>query len=216
MKTLAALSALLTATERSVARSTAYHASENLASAYGYYVDEFAWDATADIFSRDGWKELSFVGTYVGRERIRESLKRRYPNPKSPGFLTQHQIVQPVIHVSADARTARIRTRLFQLGGPAGGEGSWIGGIYEDTSLDEGGTWKLSGMDLDYVWQAASRGGWGRVKTPPAAPDVAMAREFPPDRPLRGPIVAPFPKVQAVPFHYANPVSGRKPAVLLP
>ena len=102
------------------------------------------------------------------------------------------------------------------MGGPAGGEGSWISGIYENTAVDEGGTWKLSGMDLDYVWQAPSRGGWARVKTPPTAPQVAMARELPPDRPLRGSIAAPFPKVHTVPFHYRNPVSGRVPPVLLP
>jgi hypothetical protein len=210
------LESLLAATERSIERSRAYHASENLASAYGYYIDEFAWDETADIFSKDGWKELSYVGTYVGRERIRQSLKLRYPNPKSPNFLTVHQVVQPVIHVSADSRTAKIRARLFQLGSPAGGEGSWISGIYENTSVDEGGTWKLSGMDLDYVWTAPSRGGWVRVTTPPDAPQVPMAKEFPPDRPLRRPVAAPFPKVQAVPFHYKNPVSGRVPPLLLP
>jgi len=216
VKTAAALASLLSATELSVERSKAYHASENLTTAYGYYIDEFAWDDTADIFSRDGWKELSFVGTYVGRERIRQSLKLRYPGPKSPNFLTLHQIVQPVIDVSADARSAKIRVRPFQLGGPAGGEGSWISGIYENTSVNEDGTWKLSGMDLDYVWNAPSRGGWVRIKTPPTAPEVAMAKTFPPDRPLRGSIAAPFPKVHTVPFHYKNPVSGRVPPVLLP
>jgi hypothetical protein len=216
VKTAAALASLVATTERSMERSRAYHASENLATAYGYYIDEFAWDDTANIFSRDGWKELSYVGAYVGRERIRQSLKLRYPNGKSPNFLTLHQTVQPVIHVSADARSAKIRVRLFQLGGPAGGEGSWISGIYENTAVDEDGTWKLSGMDLDYVWNAPSRGGWVRLKTPPTAPQVAMAREFPPDRPLRGSIAAPFPKVHTVPFHYANPVSGRVPPLLLP
>jgi hypothetical protein len=213
--TASAIDALLKATERSVERSKAYHASENLATAYGYYIDEFAWDETADIFSRDGSKELSYVGTYVGRERIRQSLKLRYPNPKSPDFLTLHQVVQPVIHVSADARSAKIRARLFQLGGPAGGEGSWISGIYENAAVDEDGTFKLSAMDLDYVWTAPSRGGWVRVKTPPAAPQLTMD-QFPPDRPLRGSIAAPFPKVHTVPFHYKNPVSGRVPPVLLP
>ena len=210
------LASLVAATELSLERSKAYHATENLDSAYGYYIDEFAWDDTADLFARDGWKELSYVGTYVGRERIRQSLKRRYPNGKSPNFLTVHQIVQPVIHVSADARSAKIRARLFQLGGPANGEGSWISGIYENTTVDEGGTWKISGMDLDYVWTAPSRGGWVRVKTPPSAPQIEMTKEFPPDRPLRGPIAAPFPKIEDVPFHYKNPVSGRVPPMLLP
>ena len=214
--TAGALESLVTSTERSVMRSRAYHAAENLATAYGYYIDEFAWDETADIFSRNGWKELSYVGTYVGRERIRQSLKLRYPNGKSPNFLTLHQIVQPVIHVSEDARSAKIRVRLFQMGSPAGGEGSWLSGIYENTAVDEDGTWKLSGMDLDYVWTAPSRGGWVRVTTPPQAPTVTMATEFPPDRPLRGSIAAPFPKVQPMPFHYRNPVSGRVPPLLLP
>src|SRR5215467_7193193 len=62
VKTAAALTSLLSATEQSIERSKAYHASENLSSAYGYYIDEFAWDDTANIFSRDGWKELSYVG----------------------------------------------------------------------------------------------------------------------------------------------------------
>src|SRR5262249_44286964 len=155
-------------------------------------------------FSTNGWKELSYVGTYVGRERIRQSLKRRYPNGKSPNFLTVHQIVQPVIHVSADGRSAKIRARLFQLGGPANGEGWWISGMYEDTTTDEDGTWKISGMDLDYVWTSPSRGGWARVKTPPGAPRIEM-KDFPPDRPLRGPIAAPFPRIETVPFHYVNP-----------
>jgi hypothetical protein len=154
VKTAAALESLLAATERSVERSVAYHASENVTTAHGYSLDEAARERTPDV-------------------------------------LALHQIVQPVIHVSADARTAKIRARLFQLGGPAGGEGSWISGIYENTSVDEGGTWKLSGMDLKHIWTAPSRGGWVRVKTAPQAP-------------------------QAVPFHYKNPVSGRMPSVLLP
>jgi hypothetical protein len=212
----ATLAALLSAAELSVQRSQAYHAAENLATAYGFYIDEFKWDDAADLFSRDGWKELSYVGTYVGRERVRESMKRRYPNPKSPDFLTVHQVVQPVIHVSADGKSAKIRARLFQMGGPAKGEGSWLVGVYESTAVIEDGGWKLSGMDLDYVWQAPSRGGWVRVATPPAAPQVALVKEFPPDRPLRGSIAAPFPNVHAMSFHYRNPVSGRVPPVLLP
>jgi hypothetical protein len=216
VRTVDALAALLDATELSVNRSKAYHASENLVSAYGYYVDEFAWDETADLFSRDGWKELAYIGTYVGRERVRESMKRRYPNPKSPDFLTLHQTVQPVIHVSADGTNAKIRVRLFQLGSRTGGEGSFLTGIYENTAVNEAGTWKLSGMDLDYTWTAPSHGGWVRVTTPQNAPAAAMVREFPPDRPLRGPIVPPFPAVVAMPFHYKNPVSGRAPPLLLP
>jgi hypothetical protein len=130
-KTAAALESLLTATERSVARSKAYHASENVTTAYGYAID----DSKSD-----------------------------------PSFLMVHQIVQPVITVSADGRSSKIRARLFQLGGLAGGEGSWTSGIYEDTAVDENGTWKLSTTNLRQSWTGPSRGGWVRVTTAPTAP----------------------------------------------
>jgi hypothetical protein len=42
-----------------------------------------------------------------------------------------------------------------------------------------------------------------------------MSSKFPPDKPLRGVITAPFPKIMEMPFHYVNLVSGRKPPLLL-
>jgi len=127
VKTAAALDSLLTATERSVARSKAYHASENVATARGYSIDQSKWD---------------------------------------PNVLTVHQVVQPLINVSADGRSAKIRARLFQLGGsPA--EGSWTSGLYENTAVDENGTWTLSAIDLKILWTAPSRGGWARVSPAP-------------------------------------------------
>ena len=90
----------------------------------------------------------------------------RAARDKHAEVLALHQIVQPVIDVSPDARSAKIRARLFQLGGPAGGEGSWTSGLFESTSADESGTWKLSGVGVRRVWTASSRGGWLRAKTP--------------------------------------------------
>ena len=124
VQTAAALESLLTATERSVARSKAYHASENITTAYGYAMD----DSKSDTSS-----------------------------------LMVHQIVQPVITVSADGRSSKIRARLFQLAGPAGGQGTWASGIYENTAVDDNGSWKLSGTNLQNSWTALSRGGWVRA-----------------------------------------------------
>jgi hypothetical protein len=202
--------------ERLLRMATAYDATENLASAYGYYIDDFKWDETADLFARDGWKELSYVGVYVGRERIRQSLKIRYPGGQPKDYFTAHQITQPVIHVSPDGKSANIRTRLFQLGGASGGNGLWIGGIYENKAAIEDGVWKLKAMDLDYVWTANYKGGWAHAAGGFQPPKTPMASPFPPDRPLRGVVTAPFPKIVDVPFHYRNPVTGRKPPVYLP
>jgi hypothetical protein len=211
----ARIEALVTEAERWLAQAIGYDGSENVANAYGYYIDGFLWDETADLFSTDGWKELSYIGTYVGRERVRASMKMRYGNRNGRtrgGSFAMHQKTQPVVTVAADGKSARIRTRLFQLGGTA-----WIGGIYENQTVLEDGVWKISGMDLDYVWTGSYRGGWAGVGpndsrrfAPAAPPPIA------PDRPLRGVQYAPFPSIAEMGFHYANPVSGRAPALLLP
>ena len=121
VKTGAALEKLLAATERAVQRSLAYHASENLATAYGYTRDSAA---------------------------------------RSENLLALHQVVQPVVMVSSDARSAKIRARLFQMGNTGDGEGSWTSGVYESTATNQGGVWKLSSMKANIRWTAPSRGGW--------------------------------------------------------
>jgi hypothetical protein len=208
------LTSLVESTERSLDRSSAYHAAENLSTAYGYYIDEFKWDDAADLFSANGSREMDDAGTYVGRVSIRESMVGSHPSPR-PAGVSLHQVVQPVIHVAPDGRTAAIRMRLLQMTSPAGGQGSWTSGIYENTAVLEKGVWRLSGMDLDYVWQAPSRGGWTRVTAPVPTRVLPFATEFRPARPLRGPAAPPFPKHAPMPFHYTNPVSGRVPALLL-
>jgi hypothetical protein len=203
--------------DRLVRRAIGYDACENLTTAYGYYIDDFLWDDFSDLFALNGSREAPFVGVYIGRERIRKSLKVQYPfaGGRSTGFFTCHQIIQPVIHVSEDGRSADIRVRLFQLSGPDGTDGFWMAGILEKKAMIENDIWKLTAMDLDYTWTADYKGGW--VKGPMSIKLSAgeILETFPPDRPMRGPSEAPFPKIAEMPFHYVNPVSGRKPALLL-
>lgn len=123
VKTAAALAALVTATERSLARSSAYYASENAISAHGFSLDESAW---------------------------------------TPTSFAVHQLVQPVIDVSADGRRATIRARLFQPGN-ADGEGLWTSGSFESRAADEKGTWRLLTPRITTAWSAPARGGWTRI-----------------------------------------------------
>lgn len=183
---------------RLIDAALAYDSAENLAGAYGYYLDESMWDETADLFMRDGKRKLDVISNETGRENIRQSIKRRYPGRKTTDFFTAHQLVQPVIHVAQDGRSAKMRVRLFQLGGVSGGNGFWIAGVYECRTAIEDGVWKFMTMDLNYTWTADYKNGWAQVS----------------DK-TKGIISTPFPKIVDLPFHYKNPVSGRKPAVLL-
>jgi hypothetical protein len=185
--------------ERLLRRALAYDSSENIASAYGYYLDDFKWDETADLFTHDARRDLSFIGVETGREIIRQSLKNRYPGKKTADFVLLHQLIQPVIHVAPDGQSASMRVRLFQLAGASGRNGSWIAGVYECRTGIEDGVWKFREMDLDYTWTADYKNGWAHI-----------------DEKTKAIVTSPFPKITDLPFHYANPVTSRKPPVLLP
>jgi hypothetical protein len=156
----------LAALDLALRRVIAVDAVENLNSNYGYTIDESDWDGMADAYSATvGAKELTGVGVYVGRERIRKALKLRGPDGgRSATTYTIHQLTQPVTSVSADGMSAKQRLRLFQDGGAANGSsGSWIGGIYEETAVYEEGEWKLATQDLHHLFNASYRNGWARV-----------------------------------------------------
>ncbi len=204
---------------RKIDIAKAYDAAENIATAYGYYIDEFRWDDTADLFSEDGWKELSYIGAYYGRERVRGSLFSRYGDSgRRPTFLAIHQKTQPFVTVAPDGKSAQIRLRLFQFNSQLDGDGSYISGIYENQVKLEDGVWKIAGMDLDYIFLASYTGGWAAVEEGSAmrfAPTPESVAKYPPDGPLRGVTFAPYPEIAPMGFHYDNPVSGRAPALKL-
>jgi hypothetical protein len=216
--------------ERRLDAAIAVDAVENLNSSYGYYIDESDWDRMADTFATTaGAKEITGVGVYTGRERIRKILNLRGPRGgRSATFFTIHQLTQPIIHVSEDGTSAKARLRLFQLGGNAdGSSGSWIGGIYENTAVKEDGEWKFGVQDLHHIYNAPYRTGWAKMNPPTAgrgrgagagaAPAPVLPRyaaDFPPDRQIRARQYA-FPEIVEPAFHYRNPVSGRMPAELL-
>jgi len=237
------LSSAVDTAERALNNVIAVDAVENLNSSYGYYIDESAWDNMADTYAKDGSKEITGAGVYVGPDRIRKVLNLRGPRDgRNPRFFTIHQLTQPVIHISADGAHANGRFRLFQAGGNAdGSSGSWIGGIYENTAVKENGEWKFGRQELYHIFNASYRNGWARVGTVttmksssgPLADQRSVrgggitqglggalsaprfVNEFPPDRPIRVRQYA-FPEIVEPPFHYKNPVTARMPPELVP
>lgn len=73
------------------------------------------------------------------------------------------QILQPVIEVARDGRSAKTRARLLELQGTAGGAGAWAAGVYHGTAVQQDGSWKLQTFDLDRTWSGPYPGGWARV-----------------------------------------------------
>ncbi|OYX64283.1 MAG: hypothetical protein B7Y88_11380 [Sphingomonadales bacterium 32-64-17] len=203
-----------------LARAEAFDGAANVSNAYGYYIDQFDWPATAALFAENGWKELSYIGTFVTREHVLRSLTQRYgmggPND---AFQAIHQKTQPYVTVLPDDPTrAFVRTRLFQFNSSSSGPGSWISGIYENQIVKEDGIWRIHGMDLDYVWLGDYATGWTGIEEGASerfAPSPEVLAAFAADAPLRGEVFAPYPAIRPMGFHFSNPVSGRAPEVQL-
>ena len=138
IRNAADLEARLADAERSLARAEAYDAAENLMGAYGYYLDESPGDA---------------AGLFVQPRR----------DTKSGSSIFVNQILQPVIDVAADGRSAKIRGRLLDLGGTSGSAGYWTAGTFEGEIVSEQGTWKFRTARSSSRWSAPYPGGWARI-----------------------------------------------------
>jgi triacylglycerol lipase len=151
--------------------------------------------------------ELAQRGKYVGRERVRGFLFNVF-GAEGPveNRLGNHIKWQPVIHVAPDGRTARIRSRMMQQLSFTG-RASMGAAYYENEAVKEDGIWKYKKVHAYNTWTAGYDGGWIRS----AGRGVpGPSKTYPPDAP---PTLAfqMFPAVYEIPFHYANPVSGRQP-----
>jgi hypothetical protein len=229
----------LTDLARRLARSLAYDAVENISSAYGYYLDDFLWEEMAALFAVNGHKQSPFAGFYLGRDRILGAARASWgPPPERRAAISYHWRTQPVIHVSHDARSANLRTRLFQprtSKDPGSGSKSFYmgglhGGMYaNDQAVLEDGVWRLWSLTIDEHYFASPdwKGGWAAATprpadAPPPPPSPLLAK-YPPDIPLTelgrrqegfrgGPgRLIEWPDILPMWFHYRNPVSGRTP-----
>jgi acetyl esterase/lipase len=199
--------AAIAAAERTIQRVKDYHELENLESAYGYYVDKNLWSDLADLFSRDSSMELAQRGVYQGHDRVRAFLVNVFGRGKEgpvAGRLGNHIQMQPVITIAEDGQSAKIRLRMIQQLN-FGSRASMGGAIYENEAVKENGIWKISKLHAYNTFTAGYEGGWAKN---PGRSLPGPSKDFPPDAPPTLKYEA-FPTVYDIPFHYANPVTGR-------
>ena len=79
------------------------------------------------------------------------------------GTLFASQILQPVIDVAPDGKSAKVRARRLDLGGTSGGAGYWSAGSLEGEVVSEQGRWKFQTMRSSSAWSAPYPGGWARI-----------------------------------------------------
>jgi hypothetical protein len=228
--------------ERKLAVAKAYDGAMNMTAAYTHYIDDGQWTSIGAIFASKGNKHVPFNGYYIGPERIahRPGAKPAV-NSTNPGRGGWHWLLQPVVHVASDGRSAKMRTRLFHPGTGFNTGGGLEAGMYPNNqAVLENGVWKLWTVTIDEPYFSSQFPyGWAKAAPPRQAP-AAAARPantpappsgkelYPPDidQNLLGKRMEGFvggtgeprrwPQQLNMWFHYKNPVSGRVPEFYWP
>ena len=113
-------------------------------SIYGYYLAHLQWDDLTGIFSPTGSIEIAMRGVYVGAASVRRNLNL-YGQATDDQFGLQHNHMQfqPVVTVAPDGQSAKVRSRALSIMGNWERNSQWMGGVYENDFVKEGGVWKI-------------------------------------------------------------------------
>ncbi|HEU4650092.1 MAG TPA: nuclear transport factor 2 family protein [Croceibacterium sp.] len=176
---------------------------ETLQATYGYYFDKGLWDDAADLFTADGTFEYGQRGVYVGRERIRRAMLLFGPGGLGRGYLNTHMLLQPIITVAPDGRTATARWQGMVMLSEPGANGVWGVGQYENAYVKDRGTWKISILHFYVQAEADYDLGFSRGPLRMDGPSAL----FPPDRPPTE-VYRAFPSGYTPPFSFVHPVTG--------
>jgi len=189
---------------------------KKLQRAYGYYLEHWCVEDILSLFSQS--PEV-VVKVHAGEFRGPESIRRFFLHGRDvdpgtvkhpPTFLHQVMQLSPIIDVAPDGNRAWGRwygfgANAFEVqGGIAPG---WMDGVYENEYIKEDGVWKF----LKFYWYMFFHAPYTLSWVDPAKRvDIQMEPDFStlsPDGPSDDTF---YPSGFQAPFHYPNPVTGKK------
>lgn len=177
---------------------------ENLQATFGFYFDKGLWDQAAALFTRNGTFEYEQMGVYIGPERIRRAMLLFGPQGLTNGHLNNHMMLQNIIVVAKDGKTATARWQgPIMLSEPAR-TGEWGVGIYENEYVKEGGVWKISKLHFYLTAKTDYDLGFGKSWLPVRGQSAL----FPPDRPPSE-VYRALPAAHLPQFSFDHPVTGQ-------
>ena len=178
---------------------------ENLQASFGYYFDKGLWGEAAALFSRQGRFEYGQQGIYITPARIERAMLLFGPEGLAPGILNNHMMLQSVVIVADDGRTATGRWQGMVMLGQSGQTGQWGVGVYENTYVLEGGVWKISGLHFYPLGFTDYDKGWMQSQIPMEGPSALFPPDLPPSEVYRA-----LPGVYTPQFSYPHPVTGAR------
>jgi hypothetical protein len=188
---------------------------KKLQKAYGYYLEHMMEEDILDLFADGNDSEVWVAaGKFKGKEAI--SRLYRYIRDGFRGREFLHQVMQlsGIVDVNPDGLTAK--GRWYGFGAQAiplkGGKinPGWMNGIYEMDYLKQEGKWKIKRLR----WCMTFRASWTDSFIDPSMRDDSSMDRPQNDNSVLRPTGIPeetrYPSGFICPFHFKNPVSGRK------
>jgi hypothetical protein len=212
-----ALQAELDKLETEVVRAEDVKTIESLQRAYGHYADRGLWEDLADLFANDALADYP-SGVFVGKPSIRNMFIKNLGAGRpglADGRIYAHIILQPVVDLAPDGKTATGRWRVLGMLGRFGANASWADSLYRfDYVKQPDGAWKIKQL----ITYAGTGGGYDNgwsipAPRPPGFVDrspVVFNLAHPADRP-RGKMCEDATTC-VVPFPYPNRGSLKTPA----
>jgi hypothetical protein len=177
---------------------------DNLQAAWGYYVDKGLWRQAADLFTANATFEFAQRGVYVGRSHLVKAMTVAFGGLEGlrQGQLNNYMMLQPIIDVAPDNRTAKARWRS-DIEVAVDGKGQWGEGEYENEYVNENGTWRIAKLHFYVTFMCDYDKGWVEGPIPMEGP----SKDSPPDHPPTE-VYGSLPDVYQPAYHYKNPVTG--------
>ena len=130
--------------ESGVQAEEAIRAVKRLQYTYGHYFNEGLWSDLADLFTDNAVGEFQ-TETITGKDNLRRHFMELCTSlGLAKGQLNLHLILQPIITLGADGKTAKGTWHELRMLGQFNISASWLGGVCENEYVLEQGVWKIS------------------------------------------------------------------------
>ena len=140
-----------------VRAAEAVRAVKRLQNSYSHYLDSGLWADLGDLFTENVTGQFG-AGAVTGRANLQKHLMTEAGRTEpglADGQLNTHLVLQPIVTLGPDGRTAKGTWHEVALLGMFGASASWRGGIYENEYVLENGVWKISRVQFFEQYRGA-------------------------------------------------------------
>ncbi len=154
---LATIRTRLEQVENSLHKAEAIRDIKRLQYSYAHYAESGLWLDLGDLFAANGIAHYA-QGDFRGPESLRKFYLQELGRGQlglADGRIYPHIMIQPVVTIAGDGKTAKGRWHVIAMLGSFGSSASWAGVVYENRYVFEDGVWKIS--ELSYNSQYSGR-----------------------------------------------------------